>query len=103
MRIKFKPFRSLLSSCILPIIGLTLAITPAIGAQDKPANIELKELNVKMTGGTLQLRRYIDLKVEKLPDWLKQPGKQLSQLELYIDGVEFKGLQPSMIGADTLR
>ncbi len=107
MHINFKLYRRLLSCCIPLIIGLTLAFTPANGAQDKPTKIEMTDLIVKSVGGTLQLRRYIDLNVElkvgKLPEFLQQPGYELPKLILYIDGAAFKGLQPSLIGTNTLR
>ena len=108
MRINFTPYRRLLSYCIPLTIGMMLAITPAIGAQDKqdkPAKIEkieMKDLKVEWAGGALELRRYIRLKVEKLPEWLKQEGIDLSKLILHIDGLAFNGLQPSLIDSNTL-
>jgi len=103
MRFNFTLYRNLLSHCFLLFVGLTLATTPVIGADDKPVNLEVKDLEVKMIGGTLQLRRYIELKVEKLSDWLKQSGNDRSKLILYIDGMAIKGLEQALINGDTLR
>lgn len=95
MRINFTKLGNPLFFYFLLVIGLLPAITPEAGAEEKP-------LSVQKVTEELALRYPLTLKVMNLPDWLRQPDKDLSQLILYIDGVAFKDLKPSLIEGDKL-
>lgn len=93
MQTNFMMNRKSLFLCFLLVVGFMLAITPAARAQDKPLIVEPNT----GTDEELALRHQLTLKVTNLPEWLKQPGNDLSQLILYVDGMALKSLKPALI------
>lgn len=103
MLINYTRYRNRLFFCTLLLIGLMLTVTSVINAEEKTSQETV--LVVEKSGGTeadLALRHTLVLKVKNLPAWLQQPGNDLSQLTLYIDGMALKDLMPSLMEGDKL-
>jgi hypothetical protein len=82
--------------------GLLLAIWLLLPSLAAAAGAESKPLRVEKVSDKLVLRHPLILRVPNLPEWLGQEGNDFSRLILYIDGMAFKGLTPSLIEGDKL-